>query len=269
MNRVAALIADHALNWRAEGEPLVLGICGPQASGKSTVSAQIAEHMVSIGLNAAVMSLDDLYHGRAKRAELADQIHPLFATRGPPGTHDVVLGCDVIDRIRRGETMQLPRFSKGHDERVPRAQWPVLDGRCDVLLFEGWCVGALPQAEADLIAPANLLEREEDADAIWRRAINTQLAGPTGELFARIDRLVYLCPPGFEIIPEWRWQQEQAMIAGNSPGDAPAAMSKAQIVRFVAHYERITRHLMAEMPGRADLVIHLDAGRQMIAAHAR
>jgi D-glycerate 3-kinase len=42
-------------------------------------------------------------------------------------------------------------------------------------------------------------------------------------------------------------------------------MAKNEVARFVAHYERLTRHILKEMPGRADLVIRLDATRRVIA----
>jgi D-glycerate 3-kinase len=38
-------------------------------------------------------------------------------------------------------------------------------------------------------------------------------------------------------------------------------MDGAQLDRFVQHYERLTRHILAEMPGRADLVLHLAPDR--------
>ena len=44
--------------------------------------------------------------------------------------------------------------------------------------------------------------------------------------------------------------------------DAPGLMSREQVARFIEHYERITRHILVEMPGRADLVIRLDAARR-------
>ncbi len=42
-------------------------------------------------------------------------------------------------------------------------------------------------------------------------------------------------------------------------GDASRVMDEAAIARFIAHYERVTRHILAEMPARADHLISLDA----------
>jgi D-glycerate 3-kinase len=269
MNPIATLIAEYVLHWRVQGNPLIVGICGTQASGKSTAAAQVAENLSAKGLNVGVLSLDDLYLGKAARSSLAERVHPLFATRGPPGTHDVALGNATLDAVKRGEQLNLPRFDKRQDEPLPKDQWPLQAANCDVLLFEGWCVGARPQDEAALAQPVNELERLEDPDGVWRKAFNAHLAGPTGELFARIDQLIYLRPPNFEIVLEWRCQQERAYIATDSPSGASAAMTDRQVSRFIAHYERITRHIMDDMPARADLTIQLDAGRNVVSSATR
>ena len=81
------------------GHPLVLGICGAQGSGKSTLAEALAERLERDGLACAVLSLDDLYLTRAERERLARGVHPLLATRGPPGTHDTSLGIAVLDAL--------------------------------------------------------------------------------------------------------------------------------------------------------------------------
>lgn len=261
MTPVAAAILERALAWRTPGQALILGVCGPQGCGKSTACAQVADALAHAGLKAGLLSLDDLYLGRAERAALAARIHPLFATRGPPGTHDTALGIATIDAVRRGAAVRLPRFAKPLDEPLPPAAWPELGAGCDVLLFEGWCVGARPQPEAMLAAPANALERDEDPQGIWRHAVNAGLTGTTGALFARIDRLVCLTAPSFDCVFGWRREQEQAMLALAGAGGAPHAMDDAALARFIAHYERLTRWIAEEMPVRADFAIALDAQR--------
>lgn len=264
MTPQAELIADAARRWRVPGETLILGLCGPQASGKSTAVAQVAAALTAEGLRIAILSLDDLYLGRTARADLAATIHPLLITRGPPGTHDVALGQEVFAALRRGDAVRLPRFSKAHDEPLPEREWPRLEGRCDILLFEGWCVGARPVPDGLLSTPVNALEAEEDAQGVWRRWWNAHLAGATGDLFGQIDRLIYLKPPSFDVVFQWRCQQEHEMIAKLGPENAPAAMPDAQIARFIAHYQRLTEWIIAEMPRRADLTIMLDADRKVI-----
>lgn len=184
-------------------------------------------------------------------------MHPLLAVRGPPGTHDVALGCGVLDALLRPGATALPGFDKATDERRPIPTWRRVEGPADVVIFEGWCVGALPQPDADLAPPVNALEAEEDPDAVWRTYVNRQLAGPYQALFGRLDLLALLEAPGFEVVRAWRTEQEHKLRARTGRG-----MSDAEVARFVAHYERLTRWILAEMPERADMVFQLDAQRR-------
>ncbi len=264
MNLIATTLSVHIARWLTPGKPLIVGLCGTQASGKSTACAQLAEFFAAQGLRVGILSLDDLYLGQAARAALAATLHPLFATRGPPGTHNVALGIATLDAFKRGDAIRLPRFDKRADEPLPESDWPHLPAKSDLLLFEGWCVGARPQTEAELRAPVNALEEGDDPDGIWRQAFNVHLEGPTGDLFNRIDRLAYIRPPSFDIVKAWRCEQEHAYLATDRPEGAAAAMTDAQVARFIAHYERLTRHIMAEMPGRADLTVQLDESRNVV-----
>ena len=55
---------------------IVVGICGSQASGKSTLTAVLAQLLEARGLRTAAISLDDLYLTRAERGDLAQRVHP-------------------------------------------------------------------------------------------------------------------------------------------------------------------------------------------------
>jgi D-glycerate 3-kinase len=250
-----------ALRMR-DARPLVVGICGAQGSGKSTLAAALAARMQAIPT--ALLSLDDLYLTHAERERLAREVHPLLLTRGVPGTHDVALGLDVLDRLGRGEAVPLPRFDKASDDRAPAAQWPSAPAGTGLLILEGWCVGARPQPEAALAAPVNALEREEDREGIWRRYVNRALAEQYPPLFDRVDLLVFLAAPSWEVVRTWRTEQEHE-LRRRRPG--AATMSDGEIGRFVQYYERLTRYLLAEMPARADLVAELGEDRALLALH--
>jgi D-glycerate 3-kinase len=238
--------------------PFVLGLCGPQGSGKSTAARVMRRMLVERGCSCAVLSIDDLYLTLAERQDLARHVHPLLATRGPPGTHDVGLGLKAFAALARPGEARLPRFDKGSDDRSPLAEWPFVRTPVDCLIFEGWCVGARPQPTERLAEPINALERDEDADGVWRRYVNDQLAGPYRRLFAPIDYLVQLRAPSFEQVLGWRAQQEAELKAA---GGGPRVMDEAQLTRFIQHYERISRWIDGEMPERADAVIDLEADR--------
>jgi D-glycerate 3-kinase len=259
-------ILDAAISAQLAGtekRPLVLGLCGAQGSGKSTLARRLVERHPS----AATLSLDDLYLPREQRQGLAATVHPLLVTRGPPGTHDVALGVRTLAALARGEQAPLPRFDKSSDDRAPVESWPLATRDTELVIFEGWCVGARPQREAELAAPVNELERDQDADGRWRRFVNAALAEPYQSLFANIDVLVLLAAPAWESVLAWRIEQEHE-LRRSAPRGA-GVMSDAQVGVFVQHYERLTRHILAEMPGRADLVLRLDARRTCISVDAR
>ncbi len=253
---------------RTERRPFVLGLCGAQGSGKSTLANGLATRLGASGIETAVLSIDDLYMTRAAREMLGRDIHPLLRTRGVPGTHDVFLGLDAIAALDRGEAAELPRFDKSRDDRVPRSEWSTADAGTDVVILEGWCVGARPEEPSALLEPVNALERDEDPQAVWRTYVNQALAGDYQALFARLDYLIILAAPGFDIVRAWRIEQEHALrdYVGAS---APGVMTDAQIGRFIQHYERLTRHILAEMPERADLTIQLAENRAPVSVSSR
>ena len=40
--------------------------------------------------------------------------------------------------------------------------WQYITEKPNIVIFEGWCVGAAPQRQKDLFVPLNILEKEED-----------------------------------------------------------------------------------------------------------
>ncbi len=251
-------LAGRALAERGRlGRTTVLGLCGPQGSGKSTGALVLRALLREAGASAAILSLDDLYLGKVERGRLAADVHPLFATRGPPGTHDVDLGLAVLDALAAAGPVRLPRFEKAVDDRAAPADWPLVEAPVDVVIFEGWCVGARPQPAKDLAAPVNALEAKADPDGAWRRAVNDTLAGAYQSLFGRIDTLALLRPPSFAAVLGWRLEQEHKLRARTGGG-----MGDAEVVRFIQHYERLSRWIDLEMPSRAGVAAELDGARR-------
>jgi D-glycerate 3-kinase len=238
------------------GRTAFVGLCGAQGCGKSTIAAATVRLLQAQGRSAVAVSLDDFYLSREARGRLADKVHPLMAVRGPPGTHDVALACAVLDNLAQPEPTPLPAFDKARDERRPKAEWREIEGPLDAVIFEGWCVGARPQPAAMLKHPVNALEAALDADGAWRRYVDRQLAQPYQALFERLDALVLLAAPGFEVVRAWRTEQEHKLIARTGAG-----MSDEAIGRFIEHYERLTRWILEEMPARAAWTVPLAADR--------
>jgi len=253
LDAVGALIAAHA---RA-GHVLLIGIAGAQGSGKTTLARLAAER-----LGAAHLSLDDVYLTKAEREAKGRAVHPLFAVRGPPGTHDLGLLETTVAALRAAgpdSRTPLPAFDKLSDDRRPQAQWPMFAGRPSAVLVDGWCLGATAQAEAELAEPINALEREQDGQGVWRRAVNAALAGPYAELFACFDAVLLLKAPSFDAVLDWRCEQEAGLM-GLAPADLPADR-RAALAVFIQAFERLTRHMLAGGV-RADVTITLDQDRR-------
>lgn len=262
-----------AARQRRLGAPLPVALCGAQGSGKSTQCALLARYLRSEhGLRVASLSLDDLYMTRSQRGALAARVHPELATRGLPGTHDLELAARVFDGLLdpSGPAVALPAFDKARDDRVPEAAFETLEGPRDIVLFEGWCVGAAPERAEAMGEPLNAFERSRDADGALRAHVREQLAGPYAALFARFAVLIMLRAPDMESVVRWRTEQEHALAARlRAEGRDGRAMSDADVGTFVQRFERVTRHMLAEMPARADMVIELDVAHRVTGLRQR
>ncbi|MGZ3171603.1 MAG: kinase [Croceibacterium sp.] len=242
-------LADQIARRANATRPLLVGFNGAQGSGKTTLCRFLELLLAERDLNAVTLSLDDLYLPRAERKQAAADHHPLFATRGVPGTHDVELSMAILDRLLSRKPTDLPIFDKATDDRAPGTRH--VEGPVDVVLFEGWCVGAAPQSAAALREPVNTLERDEDPRGTWRREVNRRLATDYAELFARIDLLIMLKVPDFDAVHANRRLQEAKLSGG------PAVMDEAALERFLAHYQRLTEWMFTEMPARADILVEI------------
>lgn len=258
VDRYWRAIATEIARRAADRKPLIVGISGAQGSGKTTLCKFLEILLKARGLRAVTLSLDDLYLTYAERLQLAAEVHPLFITRGVPGTHAVAMALGIIEDVLAGRAFEIPRFDKVFDDRsnnVTRISGPV-----DVLLFEGWCIGAIPQDAAKLARPVNVLEAEEDPDTVWRMLINHWLEHDYKRLFDLLDMLVMLKVANFDAVIDNRMRQEQRLADLNPM--ATGILDADGVYRFVSHFERLTRHMLSEMPDRADMLVTI-GGDQM------
>lgn len=240
----------------------IIGINGAQGAGKTTF-ANLLKVVLETGFDMKVvlLSIDDLYLKRAEREELARKVHPLLITRGVPGTHDIELGNRVLDELCSAapkDVTCIPRFNKAIDDQYPESEWDKFTGRPDVILFDGWFMGAVEQSEADLKEPINKLEEQEDPDGTWRCYVNEQLKTIYKPFFERLDLLVMLKVPSFDKVYEWRSLQESKLKIRTQGQKKLRIMDDNELRRFIAHYERLTKHILAEMPQRADMLFHVN-----------
>lgn len=258
---LAARLAREAGGARS----LLVGVNGSQGSGKSTLcdylcAALEREH----GLTAIALSLDDFYLTREQRSALARSVHPLLRTRGAPGTHDMRLLGDILTALAgpAQPSLAVPRFDKADDDRAPAARWTRVKTPVRVVLLEGWCLGAHSVPEPELDVPINAFEAGEDERGIWRRHGNRELAAHFEPLYARIDFWVMLAAPGFERVLDWRREQEAKLRARRGAG--AGLMGGRALERFVAHFERYTRQCLSDLPERVNVLLQLDADRNII-----
>ncbi|MCB1646473.1 MAG: HAD hydrolase family protein, partial [Pseudomonadales bacterium] len=252
------LASRHSNNPSA---PLLVGINGAQGSGKSTTVSFLKLLLErQFGKRTVTLSLDDFYLTRTERVRLSRDIHPLFITRGVPGTHDIDLASGIVSALKscsEAKPCLLPVFDKSTDDRKPADEWTRVTQPPDIILFEGWCYNAPLQGVVQLNESVNTLEKNEDPDGRWRSYIYEQLQHYHEVLFDQTDFFLFISIPDFSKVAEWRGLQEQKLAARNP--QASAVMDEAALNRFIQHYERITRDCLQKLPAIADAVIRLDA----------
>jgi len=241
----------------------LIGVAGAQGSGKSY---QCRILTMTNQPRFAHFSLDDVYHSRDHREELATETHPLFITRGPPGTHDLALAQQTIAHIRTASCdrpVALPRFDKLSDDTAPDGDWPVYVGPAEAIIIDGWCLGADPLKYGDIETPMNALERDEDITGVWRETVDYELRANYQPFFEAFDAIVYLRPPNWDIVRQWRGQQEEQLL-----GRPLTDEENSKLDRFLMHYERISRSMMAGHH-RAKWIVHLDEARKVVRIEER
>jgi len=259
---LAGHLLDHYAGRIARAQrPYILGLSGLQGSGKSTLARVIKSQAEARGWPTEVLALDDFYYSRSDREVMAQQIHPLLRTRGVPGTHEIELMLSVLAALPKASDklpVSWPRFDKGRDTRVAPSRWPRVTRPPKLVLVEGWALGLRPQLQAALETPVNELERIEDPDGSWRHWVNKQLRGYQ-PLWRKLDALIVLQAPNWDVVRRWRTEQERELLARN----APLAMDATTMARFLAHFERLSRHALATLPALADSSVEYDTERHM------
>ena len=107
--------------YKKKGKTLFLGLSGGQGSGKTTVTG-ILKIILKKYFKRKIhtSSIDDFYKTLEERDKISNTIHPLFKTRGVPGTHDTNLIKKFFDFIKnkKFKKFKLPKFDKSIDDRL-------------------------------------------------------------------------------------------------------------------------------------------------------
>ena len=243
----------------------IIGVSGTQGTGKTSLS-KLLENILKIeGFKVARFSIDDFYLTKMDRQNLAETVHPLLKTRGVPGTHDTHLLSAILNELNNPtskSSIEVPRFSKALDDRFPEHKWKTVNFPIDLIILEGWFVGATPIAVESLDKPINELEASEDKDGRWRSFMAKQLEGKYQNIFDQINLLILLEAPSFEQVFDWRNLQEKKLRKKEL--NASGVMSEKQLMRFIQHYERLSRHCLEILPRKADVVYTLNKTHRII-----
>ena len=247
-------------------KPLILGLSGGQGIGKTTISSIITLILKKyFKLNIFKISIDDFYKTRKERFLLSKKIHSLLMTRGVPGTHDINIMLNFFKRVKKNnfKSLKLPKFNKAIDDRCKKSSWYTIKKRPDIIIFEGWCVGAMAQKNSMLKKSINSLEKTNDQNLIWRKFVNNQLKTKYKKLFGHLDNLLYLKAKNFNLLQQWRIKQEKKLWLKLKKRKNLKIMNKLEVINFMQTYQRITQNMIKDVPKYASIIFKLNSNHQI------
>ena len=244
--------------YEQKGKTLFLGVSGGQGSGKTTITGILRIILKKFfKRRILISSIDDFYKTLKERNKMSYSIHPLFKTRGVPGTHDVKLIKNFFNFVKKKKfkVFKLPKFDKSIDDRLKKKHWFKVKEKPQIVILEGWCVGAKPQTNSLIKKTTNILEKQEDKNLIWRKHVNKKLKKEYKNFFAMIDHFIFIKIPDFNMVFKWRLLQEKKLK--NKLNFKKKIMSYNEIKRFIMFYERITLQMIKDLSKSASMVLLL------------
>jgi len=259
-------VSQWILKKSEKKNPIIIGLAGGQGSGKTTISSILSIILKKyFKLSVFIISIDDFYKSRNDRKILSKKKHPLLMTRGVPGTHDIDLMLSFFKKIKskKFKNLEVPKFNKAIDDRYKKSLWYKINSKPDVVIFEGWCVGARPQANSQLKTPINSLERAHDQGAKWRTYVNNQLKTKYKTLFKELDGLLYLKAKNFSLLREWRSKQERKLLIQTKNKKNLKIMSGGDVINFMQTYQRITQQMFKDGIKNSSVIMDLNSNHQI------
>ena len=250
--------------YKKKKKTLFLGFSGGQGSGKTTV-AKILKIILKkfFKRKIHISSIDDFYKTLEDRNKMAHTIHPLFKTRGVPGTHDINLIKKFFYFIKEKKfaKTKLPKFDKSMDDRLKKKYWFNIKEKPEIVILEGWCVGAQPQSNSLIKKPINILEKYEDQDLIWRKYVNEKLKKEYKKLFSMIDYYIFMKIPNFKMVFKWRLLQENKLR--KKLKFKRKIMPYNKIKHFIMFYQRITLQMIKDLSKSASIIMLLKKNHEI------
>tara|TARA_B100000029_G_scaffold492958_1_gene554891 strand:- start:1365 stop:2291 length:927 start_codon:yes stop_codon:yes gene_type:complete len=250
--------------YKKKGKTLFLGLSGGQGSGKTTMSKILKIILKNFFKREVhISSIDDFYKTHKHRQQMSKTIHPLFKTRGVPGTHETQLlkRFFIFAKKTNFKKFKLPKFDKSIDDRLKQEHCIKVKKKPNIVILEGWCVGAKSQKRFLLKKPVNILEKYEDENCVWRKYANEQLKKEYKKIFSMIDHFIFMKIPNFNMVFKWRNLQEEKLR--KKTRFKKSIMSIAEIKRFIMFYERITLQMLKDLVKSASIVITLNTKHEI------
>ena len=247
-------------------KPYFVGLAGGQGTGKTTISSIIKIILEKyFKLKVFKISIDDFYKTRKERIALSKKVHPMLLTRGVPGTHDINMMLDFFkkSKAKKFKNMKLPNFNKAIDDRFPKNKWNTINKRPDVIIFEGWCVGARAETNKTLKKSINSMEKANDHKLVWRKYVNQQLKTKYKKLYSQLNCMIYLKAKNFSLLQKWRLKQEHKLWLKTKNKGGHKIMSKGDVINFMQTYQRITQNMFKNMPKYASIILNLNSNHQI------
>jgi D-glycerate 3-kinase len=231
-------------------------VAGSQGSGKSSLSKLIKLYLEKFYYKSVVIiSMDDFYLSKRQRMQLSKNIHPLFLTRGAPGTHDLeLLNKKILQIFDKKFPVYLPIFDKVTDTRK-RTYRKVLKG--DIIIFEGWCAGAQPVNQSYLQKNFNNLEKYKDKNFIWRNSYNKYL-NEYQKIFSQFNYFIYFQFNQWSHVLDWKYKQELELR------DKKKDLAlKKYLKEFIQYYEKVSKWMHLKVPKYCNILIKLNAHQKI------
>jgi len=156
---------------------------------------------------------------------------------------------------------KTPKFSKILDDRLKKKYWFNINERPEIVIFEGWCIGAKSQLNSSIVKPINILEKREDKDMVWREYVNKKLKNEYKKFFSKIDHFIFMKVPNFKMVFKWRLLQEIKLRKKSHSNKK--IMSYYEIKRFIMFYQRITLQMIKDLSKSASMVMLLKRNHEI------
>ena len=169
-------------------------------------------------------------------------------------------------KSKRFKNLKVPTFNKAADDRFNKKYWYNIKERPDVIIFEGWCVGAKPEKNSSLKKSINSIEKANDTKFVWRKFVNQQLKSRYKKLYSQLNCMIYLKAKNFSLLQKWRLKQENKLWLKTKKSSNNMIMSKGNVLSFMQTYQRVTENMFKKMPKYASIILNLNSNHQIKSA---